>query len=103
MQQTNILIDLEVLAFLEKKNKKCLVLDITRSGGGCCPTYEVADISFKKPDDSSLYNTFFKDDIELYITNNAIIIAPVLRFSLERTGLMKQIVAKGIYLKSDQT
>lgn len=101
-QNVNIAIDPEVQAYLKKKKKNCLVLDISKSGGGCCPTYDVADISYKKPDDLTLYNTFNKDDLEIYISNKVIINAPVLRFSLENIGLIKQIIAKGIYLKSDR-
>ena len=51
LQNMNITIDPEVKVFLIKKKKKCLVLDISKSGGGCCPTYEVVDISYTKPDD----------------------------------------------------
>ncbi len=101
-QNVNIAIDPEVQEYLKKKKKNCLVLDILKSGGGCCPTYDVADISHKKPTDLSLYNTFEKEDIEIYISIKAIVSAPVLRFSIEKMGLVKQIVAKGLYLKSDR-
>lgn len=101
-QNMNIVIDPEVKAYLIKKKKNCLVLDILKSGGGCCPTYDVADISHKKPDDLTLYNTYTTDDIEIHISIKAIVSAPVLRFSIEKMGLIKQIVAKGLYLKSDR-
>lgn len=97
-QNTMIAIDSEVQDFLIKKKKKTLVLDISISGGGCCPTYEVADISYKKPENISLYNVSITDDIEVYISKMAIVSAPVLRFSLEN-GFVKQIVAKGLNLK----
>lgn len=101
-QNMNIVIDPEVHAYLKKKTKNYLVLDILKSGGGCCPTYDVAEISYKKPEDTTLYRTSSIDGVEVFISNKVIINAPVLRFSLEHLGLMKQIVAKGIYLKSDR-
>ena len=101
-QNVNIAIDPEVQAYLIKKKKNCLVLDILKSGGGCCPTYDVTEISYKKPVDSTLYRSTFIEGVEIFISNKVIINAPVLRFALEKSGLMKQIVAKGIYLKSDR-
>lgn len=101
-QNLTIAIDPEVQAYLIKKKKICLVLDILKSGGGCCPTYDVTEISYKKPVDATRYRSTFIEGVEIFISNKVIINAPVLRFSLENSGLMKQIVAKGIYLKSDR-
>lgn len=98
-QSTIIAIDPDVRDFLTKKNKMMLVLDIFKSGGGCCPTYEVADITYKKPEQTMLYNLSIIDDIEVYISKMAIITAPILRFSLENKGFMKQITPKGLNLK----
>ena len=83
LQNMNITIDPEVKVFLIKKKKKCLVLDISKSGGGCCPTYEVVDISYTKPDDLTVYYTSVVEGIEIYVSIKAIVSAPVLRFSLE--------------------
>ncbi len=97
-----IVIDPEVQVQLKKKKKKSMVLDISKSGGGCCPTYDVVDISFKTPEDVTLYHSIVQDDLEIYISKKATVNAPVLRFSLEKTGLIKQIVARGLLLKSDR-
>ena len=97
-----IVIDPKVQAQLKNKKKKCMVLDISKSGGGCCPTYDVADISFKIPEDVTLYHTMVQDDLEIFISKKATVITPVLRFSLEKMGLIKQIVARGLLLKNDR-
>lgn len=101
-QSLNIAIDQDVIDYLNKKKKKILVLDISQSGGGCCPTYEVMDITYKKPEDVALYNASTVEEIEIFITKKAIVAAPVLRFSLENSGLIKHIIAKGLHLKSDR-
>ena len=101
-QNMNIAIDPEVQAYLNKKKRKILVLDLLKSGGGCCPTYDVTEISYKKPVDTTLYRSTFIEGVEIFISNKVIINAPVLRFSMENLGLIKQIVARGIYLKSDR-
>lgn len=98
-QNTIIAIDSDVHDFLTKKKKKALVLDISKSGGGCCPTYEVADITYKKPENEVLYIVSVIEEIEVYISKIATVTAPVLRFSLENVGFVKQIVVKGISLK----
>ncbi len=98
-QNLNITIDPEVHAYLNKKKRTILALDLLISGGGCCPTFEVADIAYKKPENEALYNSYNIEEIEIYISKKVIVRAPVLRFSLEKMGMIKQIVPKGLSLK----
>lgn len=94
-----IAIDDNVLEYLKKKNKKVITLTINKSGGGCCPTFEVADVDLSEPSNMLIYNKYNIGDITVFVSKIAKVTAPVLRFSLNRTFFLSSIVPSGISLK----
>lgn len=95
----NIKFDENVLSYLEQKKRNTLTLTINISGGGCCPTIEVADIDFSPPEELGDYNKFECDNINVYISKRAKILTPVLRFKLEKNLFFSRIVPIGLSLK----
>lgn len=89
----------EVMAYLKKKDKDQFTLDIRTSGGGCCPTIEVAEVIVKAPDNTALYNLYVQDGIHIYISKKARISVPVLKFILKKSFLMTDIQPIGLSLK----
>jgi len=98
----DIKIDDNVLAYLQKKNKNIITLTVNKSGGGCCPTIEVADIDLKEPLNLVIYNRFEVGDITVFVSKIARVTAPVLRFQLQKTLFISSIVPAGISLKGHQ-
>lgn len=96
-----IKIDEGVLEYLKKKNKSIITLTVNQSGGGCCPTIEVANIELFEPDNSTLYNRFIVDDITIFVSKNARVTTPVLSFTIEKTLFFSNIVPVGITLKTE--
>lgn len=96
---TIIKLDSDVIDYLEKRNKNTITLIIKISGGGCCPTFESADIELKTPEHLHNYYHIEQDDLHFYIMKTAKISAPVLRFALEKSFLSKTIVPLGLSLK----
>lgn len=96
----NIKFDDDVLIYLKNKKRNVLTLTINISGGGCCPTIEVFDIDFNTPQDLDLYNNFTYDGIDVYISKNAKINTPVLRFKLEKSLFFSHIIPVGLNLKN---
>lgn len=95
----SIKFDENVVRYLEQKKRNTLTLTINISGGGCCPTIEVADIDFSPPEECDDYNKFNCENINVYISKKAKIITPVLRFKLEKNLFFCRIVPIGLNLK----
>lgn len=94
-----IKIDDNVISYLSKKNKKVITLTINQSGGGCCPTFEIADIDLKAPENELIYNQFQINGITVYVSKIAKVTTPVLKFSLEKLLFVSSIVPVGLSLK----
>ncbi|WP_414151266.1 hypothetical protein ACIZ62_04055 [Acetobacterium carbinolicum] len=97
-----IKIDDTVLAYMSKKKKRDLTLTISSTGGGCCPTFEISEVSLKKPDQSDLFDIFQQNDVTVYISKNVKVIAPTLRFTLKKNLIGATIQAEGLGLKRQQ-
>lgn len=94
-----IKIDQSVLDYMDKKGKDVLTLDIILTGGGCCPTMEISEIEFRKPDKTDLYDVYEQNDITLYISKKAKITAPTLHFILKNKFIGSTIETEGISVK----
>ena len=97
-----IKIDDAVLAYLKKKKKNTITLTVNKSGGGCCPTIEVADVDLREPVNTVVYDKFVVGDINIFVSKIARVTAPVLRFSLQKTLFVSSIVPAGLSLKGHQ-
>lgn len=95
----NIKIDESVMAYMAKKGKNTITLNVHKSGGGCCPTFEVAEVEMKAPNNTDDYNHFTQDGIDIYVAKTAKIATPVLKFTLEKSFFSKEIVPVGLMLK----
>lgn len=91
-----IKLDKNLLQYLKKKNKKCITLTINKSGGGCCPTFEVIEIISSSPSNTADYSEYNSEGIQLFISNNTRIIASTLRFTLNKTFFIHVIGVEGI-------
>jgi hypothetical protein len=94
-----IKIDDAVLNWMRKKRKKVLTLLVNTTGGGCCPTFEIAEVDMYKPDHAEEFELFEQNDITLYIGKNARIAAPTLHFKLKKNFIGATIQAEGLSLK----
>lgn len=94
-----IKIDDDVLEWMNKKRKRVLTLQVNTTGGGCCPTFEIADINLFKPDQVENFETFEQNDITVYISKNARISARTLHFMLKKNLIGATILAEGLSLK----
>jgi Fe-S cluster assembly iron-binding protein IscA len=94
-----IKIDDDVLEWMNKKRKRVLTLRVNTTGGGCCPTFEIADINLFKPDQVENFETFEQNDITVYISKNTRISAPTLHFILKKNLIGATIQAEGLSLK----
>lgn len=94
-----IKIDETVLTLMHKKRKKVLTLSVNTTGGGCCPTFEIAEVDMNKPDHAENFELFEQNDIILYISKNARIAAPTLHFKLKKNFIGTTIQAEGLSLK----
>ncbi len=94
-----IKIDEAVLMLMHKKRKKVLTLSVNTTGGGCCPTFEIAEVDMNKPDHAENFELFEQNDIILYISKNARIAAPTLHFKLKKNFIGTTIQAEGLSLK----
>lgn len=97
-QHYEIKLDENLVKYLEKKKKNVITLTIKKNGGGCCPTFESADIDLKKPIDINNYNVFNIENIHIYVCKNAKVTAPVLKFELKKSFLLSHIVPLGLSL-----
>jgi len=95
----SIKVDEQVIHHMKKKKKTHLTVTVKQSGGGCCPTIEVADVDLAPPSNQDLYNLFHVDDISVYVSKSARVTAPVLRLSLEKSFFINSIVPQGLSLK----
>ena len=95
----NIEISRPVMAHMKKKGKNDLTLTIRTSGGGCCPTFEVADVEMRKPEAVDDYNLINFEGVHVYVAKTAKITAPILKFNLEKSFFSKSIVPAGLTLK----
>lgn len=94
----NISIEEGVLNYIEKKNVDCLSVDITMSGGGCCPTFEMAEINLRRPKDLSKYDAYQSNGINIYVEKKAIINSTLV-FSLQKNFLTSSIIVSGLSLR----
>jgi len=92
----SIKLENNLLQYLQKKNKKCITLTINKSGGGCCPTFEVIEIVTSLPSNTSDYTEYDSEDIKIFISNNTRILASTLRFTLRKTLFISVIGVEGI-------
>lgn len=93
-------IDDTVLAYMHKKRKSNLTLTISSTGGGCCPTFELSEVSLTKPDQLEVFDIFHQNDITVYISKNARVIASVLHFRLKNNLIGATIQVEGLSLKN---
>jgi len=94
-----IKIDDAVLAYMNKKRKKDLTLTISSTGGGCCPTFEISEVSLIKPDRLESFDIIQQNDVTVYISKNAKVIASTLHFMLKKNLIGATIQAEGLSLK----
>lgn len=94
-----IKIDDTVLAYMNKKRKRDLTLTISSTGGGCCPTFEIAEVSLTKPDQSDSFDIFQQNGVTVYISKNVKVIAPTLHFTLKKNLIGATIQPEGLSLK----
>jgi len=92
-------IDQPVLDYMKRKRKNVLTLEISSTGGGCCPTFEIAEVNLITPDKTELFNVYLQNDITLYISKNAKVIAQTLHFTLKKNLFGATILVDGIFLK----
>ena len=92
-------IDAAVLAYMHKKGKNDLTLTISSTGGGCCPTFELSEVSLIKPDQLEAFDIFQQNDITVYISKNAKVIASVLHFMLKKNLIGATIQVEGLSIK----
>ena len=95
----SIKIDQNVLNYMKKKRKEILTLDIITTGGGCCPTFEIAEVDLLKPKQPELFDDYEQDNITLYISKKAKIPAKTLQFKLEKKLFGATILVEGLSLK----
>lgn len=96
----SISLDEKLMAYLTKKRKAVLTLTVVKSGGGCCPTFEIANVDVNQPSSLENYTHFEHQGISIYISNNTRIIASTLSFKLNKTLFIKDITVSGISLIS---
>lgn len=94
-----IKIDQSVLDYMNGKEKDVLTLDIILTGGGCCPTMEISEIEFRKPDKTNLYDVYQDNNITLYISKKAKVTAPTLHFILKKNFIGSTVEVEGISVK----
>lgn len=92
-------IDNTVLDYMRKKRKSNLTLTISSTGGGCCPTFEVSEVSLVKPDRLDEFDMFQQNDVNLYISKNARVISSTLHFKLKKNLIGATIQVEGLSLK----
>ncbi|HEY5556534.1 CC/Se motif family (seleno)protein [Acetobacterium sp.] len=92
-------IDQPVLDYMKRKRKNVLTLEISSTGGGCCPTFEISEVNLITPDKTELFNVYRQNDITLYISKNAKVIAQTLHFTLKKNLFGTTILVDGIFLK----
>ncbi len=97
-----IKIDDTLLAYLKKKNKSIISLTVNTSGGGCCPTIEVADVEIREPSNLNDYNKYEAHGVSVFVSKNARVTAPVLRFQLKKSLFVSNIIPIGLSLKGHQ-
>ena len=92
-------IDQPVLDYMKRKRKNVLTLEISSTGGGCCPTFEIAEVNLIIPDKTELFNVYLQNDITLYISKKTKVIAQTLHFTLKKNFFGATILVDGIFLK----
>lgn len=92
-------IDNAVLDYIRKKRKSNLTLTISSTGGGCCPTFDVPEVSLVKPDQLDAFDIFQQDDVSIYISKNARVIRSTLHFILKKNLIGATIQVEGLSLK----
>lgn len=92
-------IDNAVLDYMRKKRKSNITLTISSTGGGCCPTFEVSEVSLVKPDQLDAFDIFKQNDVTLYISKNARVIRSTLHFMLKKNLIGATIQVEGLSLK----
>ncbi|TYC88198.1 hypothetical protein FXB42_00875 [Acetobacterium wieringae] len=92
-------IDNAVLDYMRKKRKSNITLTISSTGGGCCPTFEVSEVSLVKPNRLDEFNIFKQNDVTLYISKNARVIRSTLHFILKKNLIGATIQVEGLSLK----
>ncbi|KNZ43407.1 hypothetical protein [Acetobacterium bakii] len=98
-QSYGIKIDQTVLDYMKGKGKDVLTLDIILTGGGCCPTMEISEIEFRKPEKPDLYDVYEQNDTTLYISKEAKVITPTLHFILKNNFIGSTVEAEGLSVK----
>ncbi len=98
----NIKISEDVIGFLNKKGKKSITLKVLTSGGGCCPTFEIPEVTTSIPENKGIFNHEYIDGIDVYIGKNVKILARFLTFSLSNTKFPKKIIPNGITYKKHE-
>lgn len=94
----NINIEEAVINYLQKKKNDSFTVNIKTSGGGCCPTFEIAEIELGKPKDINIYEIYQSNGITIFMSKKAIIIS-TLSFSLQKNILTNSIIVSGLSLK----
>lgn len=89
-----------LIEHMNKKRKSSLTLDINTLGGGCCDTFEALDITFGKPENPDLYHMKSIKEIDIYISRRSRVLAPVLKFDLQKKRFSNKIVVEGIALRN---
>ncbi len=93
-----IMIGDAVRNYLKKKETRDLTLSVHKSGGGCCPIFEVAEVTLGEPEKPDWYRTVEKDGINVHIAKNVRAESPVIRFHLQKNLFTKTVIAEGLKL-----
>lgn len=83
--------------YLNKKQKKTLRLDIKITGGGCCDTFEMAEVETTPPENTGLYHEEHVDDITVYVSKRAKVLSTLV-FKLQKTLFLNTIEVSGLSL-----
>ena len=94
-----IKIDQKVLDYMNKKRKSVLTLNISTTGGGCCPTFEISEVTLAKPDHPDLFDIYQQNAVTLYISKKTKVTASMLHFTFKKNLIGATILVEGISLK----
>jgi hypothetical protein len=84
--------------YMKKKETQDLTLSVHKSGGGCCPTFEVAEVTLGKPEKADWFRTVDESGIHVHIAKNVKAASPVIRFKLQKNLFTKTVIAEGLKL-----
>ena len=98
---TYILIDDQVIGYLNKKNSKVLTLRL-RQGHGWCQGVGLPQVEFKVPVALDGYDKYDKDAIDVYIDKNIQTVSGLIHFKLDKMMMFEKVIVHGLDLDFDR-